>query len=67
MKTITFPEPVHEQAINIMSRARSELEALGYNSYFTSKMCGDALNQGTLNAHFEVNMTANIEIKPRID
>ena len=38
MKTINFPQPVHEQAVEILKKAQNELEALGYKAGFTASV-----------------------------
>jgi len=62
MKKITFPEPDDEQAIAIMENARKELETLGYEACYKSKINGDALGQEQLNVYIEINLCASKNI-----
>jgi hypothetical protein len=44
MKTINFPQPVHEQAVEILEEAKKKLEGLGYKSGFTASVeCPDVM------------------------
>jgi len=57
MKTVNFPQPVHEQAVEVMEKAKKELEALGYKGGYTCKLISNADTY----AVFQIDFTAGIE------
>ena len=59
MKKITFPAPEHEQAIAIVENARKELEALGFDVSYRTKINGDALCQNEITGYFNINFDAS--------
>jgi len=57
MKKIDFPQPVHEQAVEILEEALKKIEALG----FKGRCNGNITSDVNAYAVFEINLSAAIE------
>jgi len=61
MKKIDFPQPVHEQAVEVLEEARKKLAALGYLADYCSSMgCSNTLaekNKGWVSFDLHAEIT----------